>query len=222
MKLAVFDFDGTLFPKDTLPFLFSHWKNLKCTRFTYYKTFLSLIPLSLKYKLQIITKLSKQEIKLMAVRKSNRLFIGMTEQEVIAYFSNCVQEIKGLLNEPVVREIERAHSEGFHTVLLSGAYNHLLRDIGEYLNFDTVIGSEMCFNNNYYDADKETEVVVGDLKLKKIYERFDKDLIDWEASRSYADSYSDIDILQAVGHPVAVNPDAKLRAIAVEKGWRII
>lgn len=222
MKLAIFDFDGTLFPQDTLPFLLSKWKNLKCSRFICYKTYLALIPLFLKYKLEIVTKLSREQMKLLAVKKFNTIFTGMTEQELIEYFLICSKEIEGLLNEAVVREVEKARAEGFHTVLLSGTYDYLLNSIGEHLAFDTVIGSKMHFNKGVFDSAKELEIVIGDLKLKKMQERFNKELVDWEASRAYADGYSDLDLLYAVGNPVAVNPDTKLKSIAVEKNWRIM
>jgi phosphoserine phosphatase len=40
-----------------------------------------------------------------------------------------------------------------------------------------------------------------------------------EESVAYADSASDLPMLEAVGHPVAVNPEAKLAAIARKRGW---
>ncbi len=42
------------------------------------------------------------------------------------------------------------------------------------------------------------------------------------ASYAYSDSESDLPMLRAVGHPVVVNPDAALRAIAPREGWEII
>lgn len=39
---------------------------------------------------------------------------------------------------------------------------------------------------------------------------------------AYSDSVSDLPMLEAVGHPVAVHPEAELRAIAQERGWPII
>jgi len=48
MKLAIFDFDGTLFPVETLPFLLSQWKKLKYSKTRYYKTYIFLMPLYLK------------------------------------------------------------------------------------------------------------------------------------------------------------------------------
>ena len=44
----------------------------------------------------------------------------------------------------------------------------------------------------------------------------------FDASWCYSDSASDLPLLQAVTHPVAVNPDARLRAHAVAAGWRVL
>ncbi len=38
----------------------------------------------------------------------------------------------------------------------------------------------------------------------------------------YSDSFNDISLLERVDHPVATNPDARLRAIAKARGWRIL
>ena len=46
--------------------------------------------------------------------------------------------------------------------------------------------------------------------------------LDLEASTAYSDSYSDVPFLEAVGHPVAANPDRKLRRIARERGWPVV
>ncbi len=41
-------------------------------------------------------------------------------------------------------------------------------------------------------------------------------------SSAYSDSINDLPLLQAVDEPVAVDPDAKLAAIARERGWRVL
>lgn len=38
----------------------------------------------------------------------------------------------------------------------------------------------------------------------------------------YSDSMNDVPLLERVDHPVATNPDARLRALALERGWRIL
>jgi hypothetical protein len=44
--------------------------------------------------------------------------------------------------------------------------------------------------------------------------------IDLEVSYAYSDSLSDLPMLRAVGHPVAVNPDPSLAEIAGQEGWQ--
>ena len=38
----------------------------------------------------------------------------------------------------------------------------------------------------------------------------------------YSDSMNDVPLLEKVDHPVATNPDARLRSLAEERGWRIV
>jgi phosphoserine phosphatase len=49
-------------------------------------------------------------------------------------------------------------------------------------------------------------------------ERHDFSLVD---ATFYSDSITDLPLLERVSHPVAVNPDARLRRIAERRGWRI-
>jgi phosphoserine phosphatase len=45
---------------------------------------------------------------------------------------------------------------------------------------------------------------------------------DLDACTAYTDSHTDLPLLEAVGHPVAVNPDRKLRRIAAARGWPVL
>jgi HAD superfamily hydrolase (TIGR01490 family) len=48
--------------------------------------------------------------------------------------------------------------------------------------------------------------------------------LDWPdvAITFYSDSMNDLPLLERVDHPVATNPDARLRTLALERGWRIL
>jgi HAD superfamily hydrolase (TIGR01490 family) len=46
-------------------------------------------------------------------------------------------------------------------------------------------------------------------------------LASFESSHFYSDSASDLPLLEAVSHPIAVRPEPRLRAMAGERGWRI-
>ena len=46
--------------------------------------------------------------------------------------------------------------------------------------------------------------------------------LDLAACTAYSDSHTDLPFLEAVGHPVAVNPDRELRRVARERGWPVL
>ena len=64
--------------------------------------------------------------------------------------------------------------------------------------------------------------VYGEGKVAKMRDFAEEHDIDLAASWAYSDSVSDLPMLRAVGHPVAVNPDTELAEIAVEEGWRVM
>ena len=59
-------------------------------------------------------------------------------------------------------------------------------------------------------------------KAEAIRELADREGIDLAESYAYSDSESDLPMMRAVGHPVAVNPDRALERVAREEGWRIM
>jgi HAD superfamily hydrolase (TIGR01490 family) len=46
--------------------------------------------------------------------------------------------------------------------------------------------------------------------------------VDLDSSHFYTDSISDLPLLERVAHPVAVNPDVRLRRLAAQRGWKIL
>lgn len=219
MKLAVFDFDGTLFSKDNLPCIGQEWKKQKRSHCQYYKIYLSIIPCLLLYKFKIITR---DRFKFIAMNKFHLLFTNMSEIEVDVFFQQAYPNLKQYLNPAIVQEVQVAKDNGYHTVLLSAAYKKLLNIVAKDLGFDTVIATELFFTNGIFDHEKQIPFINGIEKLKLLNEKYKDITVDWEKSISFADSYHDIPILEIVGQPVAVNPDPDLLDYAQKNNWRII
>ncbi|WP_105616268.1 HAD family hydrolase [Vallitalea okinawensis] len=223
MKLAIFDFDGTLFPKDTLPFLLSQWKANNYSSVKLLRVNLPLIPLYITYKLGLKSKLTREQMKLRAFQGFHEILKGMSEKEIKHYLTSSAEAIIKELNSEIVTEVHRVHQSGYHTVLLSGSYSLLLDKIAEYLEIDTVIGTEIRFDSQgIIDLSKDLNVASGQSKVHRLQDYFKNHSIEWEGSCAYADSYSDIHLLQTVGQPIVVNPDNELRSIATQTNWRII
>jgi phosphoserine phosphatase len=62
----------------------------------------------------------------------------------------------------------------------------------------------------------------GDGKPVRMRQLAAEEGLSLEDSYAYSDSASDIPMLRAVGHPVAVNPDAELARVAGTEGWDVL
>ena len=222
MKLAIFDFDGTLFPYDTLPFLLSQWKKQQYPIIPYLRTLSTVVVLYIQYKTGIRSRLSREQMRQEAMFRFNRIFTAMSETKIDTFFENCAAKMTQLLNFKVVNEMKRSQQEGYHIVLLSGCYEKLLHMIFAPYHVDHIIGTAMYFTDGVIDANRKMEVVTGETKMQKIMAYYANERVDWNASTAYADSYSDLPVLEAVGHAVAVGPEPKLKAVAEENNWRIV
>jgi len=62
----------------------------------------------------------------------------------------------------------------------------------------------------------------GPFKAEAIQELARVEGLDLAESSAYSDSYTDLPMLEAVGHPVAVNPDRVLAKVARERDWEVM
>ncbi|MEN3306738.1 MAG: hypothetical protein V7603_2940 [Micromonosporaceae bacterium] len=117
--------------------------------------------------------------------------------------------------------IEEHLAAGRDVVLVSASGEEMVRPIGDMLGVSDVIATRMVARDGRYSGEVEfyaggphKVAAVADLARERGY-----DLAD---SYAYSDSVSDVPLLEAVGHPTAVNPDRGLRRIAAERGWPIL
>jgi len=219
MKLAIIDFDGTLLMSDTLPALAKEWIGQNRSRMSYLIMYLSIMPLFFCYKIGI---LSRERFRYPAVAAFNRIFRNMTHQEIIDFFEDAYEGMAASFNPVILNELQDLISQGYCCILLSGAYTELLQVVAKYLGIDMVIGTEMSFKNGIFDHNKKPYVVEGESKLNNLKKMIEWESVDWYASRSYANSYSDLEVMKIVGEPVAVNPEPRLLAHALDHKWRVI
>lgn len=223
MRLAIFDFDGTLFTKETLPFILKYWKEAGFKRSSLYKTYWNIAKLAIIYKLKLDRNMDKRRFRTRVAEDFVTLFEGMTEDALTSFFDDCALEMEKHFYKPVVTKANEAKATGYHTVVCSGNYVLSLQAVAKYVPFDTIIGTELAFDEKgLLDISAPPHVKTGDMKKTAILEYFKDADIDWTSSVSYGDSYYDADVMELTGNPVAVRPDSQLEKIAKEKGWEII
>jgi HAD superfamily hydrolase (TIGR01490 family) len=109
-------------------------------------------------------------------------------------------------------------SVGRDVVLVSSSGDEMVRPIGELLGITDIIATRMVVEDGRYTGEVEF-YAAGATKANAVRELAAERGYDLADSYAYSDSISDAPLLDAVGHPTAVNPDRALRRLAAERGW---
>jgi HAD superfamily hydrolase (TIGR01490 family) len=124
---------------------------------------------------------------------------------------------------PQVLEIAHRHQDqGRRVYIVTAASSELAEILAQVLGFDGGIGSQFSEVVDGVYTGKPTGLFIYRTgKATAIEELAAREDIDLQLSYAYSDSESDLPMLRAVGHPVAVNPDATLARIGREEGWEV-
>ncbi|TMK68934.1 MAG: HAD family hydrolase [Actinobacteria bacterium] len=125
---------------------------------------------------------------------------------------------------PQMLDEVRSHQDADRpTFIVSAAGNDLVEMLARVLGMEGGIGTQYEVDGDGLLTGRIVEpFVYGEGKVAKMRDFAEEHDIDLAASWAYSDSVSDLPMLRAVGHPVAVNPDTELAEIAVEEGWRVM
>lgn len=124
---------------------------------------------------------------------------------------------------PEMIERIRDHKMGGHAViLLSGAYEQLLRIVADSVGAQDVLATPLEVRNGRYTGKVVRPLNIGKYKRELMTKYAQKQGIDLNKSYCYTDSIVDLPALEIVGFPVAVYPDEVLEALARKNGWQVI
>ncbi len=118
-----------------------------------------------------------------------------------------------------LQQLRDHKAAGHRVVLLSGALDFLLEPMKDLV--DDVLCASLAEENGVYTGELSGTPVAGDARARMLASFARRRNLDLSRSYAYADAISDLPMLEAVGNPVAVNPDRRLEASAKERGWRI-
>ena len=116
--------------------------------------------------------------------------------------------------------IEAHRAAGREIVIVSSSGAEMVEPIGEMLGADRVVATRMVTEDGRYTGEISF-YAYGENKAVALRELADEHGYDLSACYAYSDSVTDLPMLEAVGHPHAVNPDKGLRRVAVERGWPV-
>jgi len=120
------------------------------------------------------------------------------------------------------RRLVDAHRHaGRDVIIVSTSGLEMVGPIGTMLGASAVIATKMRHADGRYTGELEF-YAYGEAKAIRIRELSAERGYRLADCFAYSDSVTDLPMLEAVGHPHAVNPDRQLRKIAAERGWPVL
>jgi HAD superfamily hydrolase (TIGR01490 family) len=104
--------------------------------------------------------------------------------------------------------------------IVSAALQEVVEAVAEDLGFDGALGTVCEVRDGVYTG-RSVRSLHGRAKAQAVRELAEQRGYDLAGSTAYSDSHTDLPFLEAVGRPVAVNPDRALRRIALARGWPV-
>src|SRR5215208_6348045 len=150
------------------------------------------------------------------------LIAGQREVDLARLGPDVLAGVLPLVYEEMLREAWEHQDAGRPAYIVTAASQELAETLARVLVFEGGIGMRSEVRDGVYTGQLAGPFTYREGKAAAIRELADRDGIDLSQSYAYSDSESDLPMLRAVGHPVAVNPDAELERVARQEGWRIM
>ena len=147
---------------------------------------------------------------------------GWNAEQVQRLVREALQEvIDPLIYEEALELFEEHRRAGRELYLVSSSGIEVVKPLAEYLGVPNVIATRAGIDDDgNYDGTLDF-YCYGPSKAVAINELAEREDIDLDGSYAYSDSVTDLPMLEAVGNPVAVNPDRELRRVAKARDWEI-
>lgn len=151
------------------------------------------------------------------------LLAGVPERDLKRMVPDLLAGILPRIYPQMLAEVRSHQDAGRPAFIVSAASHGVVELLARVLDMEGGIGSR-------YEVDSEgryTGEMLGGLnygsqKIGPMRDFAADHGIDLAASWAYSDSVSDLPMLELVGNPVAVNPDAELTVVARERGWQVM
>lgn len=155
-------------------------------------------------------------------RQAVRLVAGQEESELGARSRTWFRtQVAPFVRPGALDAIERHREAGHRLVIATSSSPYAAAAAAELWGFEHAISTVFEVRDGVLTGDIEA-FAYGDHKADRVAEWAEAEGVDLEECTFYTDSVTDLKLLEAVGTPVAVNPDKPLARIATERGWSVV
>jgi HAD superfamily hydrolase (TIGR01490 family) len=130
------------------------------------------------------------------------------------------QKLKAHITPRAIEAIQTHQQQGHRVVLISASTQFAVQPVAEQFGIDFLC-SQLVVIDDRITGDVVDPPCYGEGKITWAQRYVDEHQATLSAAYFYTDSHSDQPLLDLVGHPVAVNPDRRLKNLAQKRGWPI-
>jgi HAD superfamily hydrolase (TIGR01490 family) len=150
------------------------------------------------------------------------LLRGFSPEEMRDLVASAMEPIlRPLVYAEPLRLVEQHRDRGEPVFIVSATLQEIVEAIAEDLGFDGALGTVCEVRDGVYTG-RALRALHAENKAICLRELAAHRGFDLAECTAYSDSHTDVPFLEAVGHPVVVNPDRELRRIAGDRGWPIL
>jgi len=142
--------------------------------------------------------------------------------DLVALNADIVPRLIDRVRPESLRLIEQHRQAGRATYIVSASPVELVEPLAKALGMTAGIGTRSRIVDGRYTGELEGPFCYAEGKVEAITAIAQAEGFDLDRCWAYSDSASDLPMLRAAGHPVAVNPDARLAREAATEGWPVV
>jgi HAD superfamily hydrolase (TIGR01490 family) len=135
------------------------------------------------------------------------------------------QKIRPIMTAAAQQLVQRELQSADLLAIVTATNSFVTAPIARAFGIDHLIATEPEQVNGEYTGKVSGTPSFREGKITRLHDwlnAYGKTLSDFDESWFYSDSLNDLPLLECVTHPVAVDPDDTLRAIAIERGWQVL
>jgi HAD superfamily hydrolase (TIGR01490 family) len=151
-----------------------------------------------------------------------RAVAGARQADLVALNADIIPKLVDRVRPEARTLVDLHRRAGRDTYIVSASPIELVEPLATGLGMTGGIGTVAEVRDGVYSGELVGPFCYGAGKVEAIAELAEWEGYDLALSYAYSDSASDLPMLECVGHPVAVNPDAALARVAHQRGWPVV
>jgi HAD superfamily hydrolase (TIGR01490 family) len=148
---------------------------------------------------------------------------GLRPEEMRELVAGALERVlRPLVYQEGLDLVAHHHARGEPVYVVSATLQEIVETIASDLGFDGALGTLCELGPDGAYTGRALRALHAEGKAAGVRKLAALEGFDLVACTAYSDSHTDLPFLEAVGHPVAVNPDRRLRRVAAERGWPVL